>query len=138
MSKENKIAQFNPNEIGSADNNIFGLPFEPADASLVIIPVPWEVTVSYSAGTADGPAAVYDASYQVDLFDPFVADAWKLGIAMQPVSKKIKSTSNKLRKKAEKYIDMYAEGKTAEKNASMKSIKKEVMTHILCILTAIY
>ncbi len=45
MSKENKIAQFNPNDIGSADNNIFGLPFEPADASLVIIPVPWEVTV---------------------------------------------------------------------------------------------
>ena len=126
MSKENKIVQFNPNDIGSADNNIFGLPFEPADASLVIIPVPWEVTVSYSAGTADGPAAVYDASYQVDLFDPFVADAWKLGIAMQPVSKKIKSTSNKLRKKAEKYIDMYAEGKTAEKNATMKSIKKEV------------
>jgi len=34
MSKENKIAQFNPNDIGSADNNIFGLPFEPADASL--------------------------------------------------------------------------------------------------------
>jgi agmatinase len=126
MSKENKIAQFNPNDIGSADNNIFGLPFEPSDASLVIIPVPWEVTVSYSAGTADGPESVYDASYQVDLYDPFVADAWKLGIAMQPVSKKIKSTSNKLRKKAEKYIDMYAAGKTAEKNATMKSIKKEV------------
>lgn len=126
MSKENKIAQFNPNDIGSADNNIFGLPFEPADASLVIIPVPWEVTVSYSAGTADGPAAVYEASYQVDLYDPFVADAWKLGIAMQPVSKKIKSTSNQLRKKAEKYIDMYADGKTADKNATMKAIKKEV------------
>jgi agmatinase len=126
MSKENKIAQFNPNDIGSADNNIFGLPFEPADASLVIIPVPWEVTVSYSAGTADGPAAVYDASYQVDLYDPFVVDAWKLGIAMQPISKKIKSTSNKLRKKAEKYIDMYATGKKAEKNATMKAIKNEV------------
>lgn len=126
MSKENKIAQFNPNDIGSADNNIFGLPFESADASLVIIPVPWEVTVSYSAGTADGPAAVYEASYQVDLYDPFVIDAWKLGVAMQPISKKIKSTSNQLRKKAEKYIDMYADGKTADKNATMKAIKKEV------------
>ena len=126
MSKENKIAQFNPNDIGSADNNIFGLPFESVDASLVIIPVPWEVTVSYSAGTADGPAAVYEASYQVDLYDPFVIDAWKLGVAMQPISKKIKSTSNQLRKKAEKYIDMYADGKTADKNATMKVIKKEV------------
>lgn len=126
MSKEEIIAQFNPNDIGSADNNIFGLPFSPADASLVIIPIPWEVTVSYSAGTAAGPEAVYDASYQVDLYDPFVTDAWKLGVAMQPVSKKIKSTSNKLRKKAEKYIDMYAAGKTADTNHHMKKIKHEI------------
>lgn len=126
MSKEKKIESFNPNDIGSADNNIFGLPFQPKDASLVIIPVPWEVTVSYSAGTAAGPAAVYDASYQVDLYDPLIKDAWKLGIAMQPIDKKIKSTSNKLRKKAEQYIDMYADGKTANKNATMKTIKKEI------------
>ena len=126
MSKEKKTESFNPNDIGSADNNIFGLPFQPKDASLVIIPVPWEVTVSYSAGTAAGPAAVYDASYQVDLYDPLINDAWKLGIAMQPINKKIKSTSNKLRKKAEQYIDMYADGKTANKNATMKTIKKEI------------
>ncbi len=126
MSKEKKTESFNPNDIGSADNNIFGLPFQPKDASLVIIPVPWEVTVSYSAGTAAGPAAVYDASYQVDLYDPLIKDAWKLGIAMQPIDKKIKSTSNKLRKKAEQYIDMYADGKTANKNATMKTIKKEI------------
>lgn len=126
MSKADKIAQFNPNDIGAADNNIFGLPFTPADASLVIIPVPWEVTVSYSAGTAAGPEAVYDASYQVDLYDPFVEDAWKLGVAMQNVSKKIKSTSNKLRKKAEKYIDLYAQGKSADKHAGMKKMKHEI------------
>ncbi len=126
MSKEKKTESFNPNDIGSADNNIFGLPFQPKDASLVIIPIPWEVTVSYSAGTAAGPAAVYDASYQVDLYDPLINDAWKLGIAMQPINKKIKSTSNKLRKKAEQYIDMYADGKTANKNATMKTIKKEI------------
>jgi agmatinase len=127
-SKEETIAQFNPNDIGAADNNIFGLPFTPADASLVIIPVPWEVTVSYSAGTAKGPEAVYDASYQVDLFDPFVKDAWKLGMAMMEVNEEIKSTSKKLRKKAEKYIDLYAAGKIASKNKDMKTIKKEIDT----------
>lgn len=126
MSKQDKIAQFNPNDIGAADNNIFGLPFTPADASLVIIPVPWEVTVSYSAGTVAGPEAIYDASYQVDLYDPFVTDAWKLGVAMQHVSKKVKSTSNKLRKKAEKYIDLYAQGKSADKHPGMKKIKQEI------------
>jgi agmatinase len=126
MSKNTNIEDFNPNDIGNADNNIFGLPFYPADASLVIIPVPWEVTVSYSAGTAKGPEAVYDASYQVDLYDPFVKDAWKLGVAMMSVDSEIKQTSKRLRKKAEKYIDMYSLGKTATKNAQMKAIKKEI------------
>jgi agmatinase len=125
MNKEEAIALFNPNEIGSADNNIFGLPFTPSNASLVIIPIPWEVTVSYSAGTAKGPAAIYEASYQVDLFDSFVKDAWKLGMAMLPENKEIKSMSNKLRKKAEKYIDMYAEGKV---NSQAKAIRKEINT----------
>jgi agmatinase len=126
MSKVKKIASFNPNDIGNSDNNIFGLPFTPEEAELVIIPVPWEVTVSYSAGTADGPEAVYEASYQVDLYDPYVKNAWKLGIAMLPVDKKIRSTSNRLRNQTEKYIDLYAKGKTYEKNKLMRTIKAEV------------
>ena len=126
MSKQTKIAAFNPNDIGNADNNIFGLPFTPEEASLVIIPVPWEVTVSYNGGTAQGPEAVYEASYQVDLFDPNVSDAWKLGLAMQPINKKIKSTSSKLRKKATRYIDLYAAGKDPNKNPEMREIKQEI------------
>jgi len=126
MNKEKKIQSFNPNDIGSADGNIYGLPFTVEEADVVILPVPWEVTVSYSAGTASGPEAVYEASFQVDLYDPIVTDAWKRGIAMLPVSKKIKTQSNTLRKKAEKYIDMYAEGKTPEKNAGMRKIQQEI------------
>lgn len=126
MNKEKKIQSFNPNDIGSADGNIYGLPFTVEEADVVILPVPWEVTVSYSAGTASGPEAVYEASFQVDLYDPIVSDAWKRGIAMLPVSKKIKTQSNTLRKKAEKYIDMYAEGKTPEKNAGMRKIQQEI------------
>lgn len=126
MTKQEKINNFNPNDIGDAENNIFGLPFSPAEADLVIIPVPWEVTVSYNAGTAEGPAAIYEASYQVDLYDSNVPDAWKKGMAMLPIDEKIAETSKKLRKKAEKYIDMYASGKTAEKNKSMQLIQKEI------------
>jgi agmatinase len=123
MSKEKKAAQFNPNEPGDSGNTLFGLPFTPEEAELVIIPVPWEVTVSYSAGTAKGPEAVYDASFQVDLYDPYVKNAWKLGLAMLPIDKKILSTSNKLRKQAEKYIDLYAQGKSADKNKFMRTVK---------------
>lgn len=126
--KKAEESNFNPNDIGQADNNIFGLPFTPENANLVIIPVPWEVTVSYNAGTANGPQAIYDASYQVDLYDPIVDDAWKLGIAMLPVKKKIKAASNKLRKKAEKYISLYAKGKTAQNNEQMAKILQEVNT----------
>src|ERR1700759_4961821 len=107
MSKQDKINNFDPNGLGDANNNIYGLPFTTDEAEVVIIPVPWEVTVSYSAGTANGPQAIYDASYQVDLYDPYIKDAWKIGIAMEPVSKKLQDISNILRKKAEKYIGLY-------------------------------
>ena len=96
MSRLDKIKNFDPNGIGDANNNIYGLPFDCDDAELVIIPVPWDVTVSYCAGTANGPEAIYDASLQVDLYDPFVKDAWKIGIAMDNVSKKIKTKSKKV------------------------------------------
>jgi len=126
MSKQTETANFNPNDIGNTDNTIFGLPFTSETASLVIIPVPWEVTVSYSSGTANGPQAIYDASFQVDLFDTNVSDAWKLGMAMLPIDKKVKSKSKTLRKKAEKYIEMYAAGKSVSKNDLMKAIQKEI------------
>lgn len=126
MSRLDKIKSFDPNGIGDANSNIYGLPYDCEDAALVIIPVPWDVTVSYSAGTANGPEAVYDASLQVDLFDPFVKDAWKIGIAMDKVSKKIKSKNKTLRKKAVKYLDLYAEGNVPEISTSMRKIRYDI------------
>ncbi len=126
MTKATEIKEFDPNAIGDTTENIYGLPFNCDNASLVIIPVPWEVTVSYSPGTADGPEAIFNASYQVDLFDPNVPDAWKMGIAMDKISKKIKSKSTTLRKKAEKYIQMYMNGEIPEKSTIMKNIQEEI------------
>ncbi|MFN0204529.1 MAG: agmatinase family protein [Bacteroidia bacterium] len=91
---------FDPNGLGMANGNLYGLPFSVEEAKLVIIPVPWEVTVSYRAGTADGPQAILDASLQVDLFDEEIPDAWKLGIAMLPISTEIREKSDNLRTKA--------------------------------------
>jgi agmatinase len=39
------------------------------DAAVVILPVPLESTVSYGAGTSRGPAAIIEASTQVELYD---------------------------------------------------------------------
>jgi len=76
-SKDKKIQAFNVNGIGLRSDGIFGLPFSAEESETVIVPVPWDVTVSYGAGTAQGPEAIRNASYQVDLFDSEVPDAWK-------------------------------------------------------------
>ena len=38
-------------------------------ARVLVLPIPFEATVSYSGGTADGPAAIIAASQQVELYD---------------------------------------------------------------------
>jgi len=53
------LTQFDPNSVGLLSNNVFGLPFSEEDAKLVLLPVPWEVTVSYSNGTARGPEQIF-------------------------------------------------------------------------------
>lgn len=126
MSKAEKIKNFNPNDLGDKNANIYGLPFTTDEAEVVIVPVPWEVTVSYAAGTAKGPQAVFDASFQVDLYDPNIKDAWKIGVAMDKIPTNIQKKSNGLRKKAETYIGMLEDGKSAEKNATMRKIQTEV------------
>ncbi|HYE55987.1 MAG TPA: agmatinase, partial [Chitinophagaceae bacterium] len=83
------LSTFDPNSVGNPNNNIFGLPFSEEDARLVILPVPWEVTVSYGAGTSRAAEHIFKASIQVDLFDPEVKDGWKQGYYIRPVNKKI-------------------------------------------------
>lgn len=100
---------------------IYGLPFTVSEAEVVLVPVPWEVTVSYRAGTAHGPEAIRQASYQLDLFDPNIDDAWQLGIAMEEVSTTWLQTSAELRHKSERYI-AWLEGSGAD--LSEDSIKE--------------
>ena len=127
MSKlSDKIRSFNPNNLGQADSNIFGLPFEVEEARVVLVPVPWEVTVSYGGGTAAGPQAILDASKQVDLFDPDFKDAWKLGVAMDAIPRKIGKTSHRLRPLAERYIDLLAAGEEPTSHKAMGRIHAQI------------
>jgi agmatinase len=109
ISKEEVIQSFDPNAPGTS-GNLFGLPFSVEQSEVVIVPVPWEVTVSYQTGTAQGPQAILDASAQVDLFVRDIADAWKLGVAMQPVPENILEESTKLRELSSQYIESLEEG----------------------------
>ena len=120
-SKAEKIRKFDPNNLASEDSNIFGLPFNAEEADTVLIPVPWDVTVSYGAGTAKGPKVIMEASKQVDLFHLHIPDAWKKGIYMLPVPKNIYETSKKYRKKAEKIIDALASGSQNEDTRNLQT-----------------
>jgi agmatinase len=118
------LSHFDPNAASNPNNNIFGLPFTEEDARLVILPVPWEVTVSYNAGTARAADHIFKASMQVDLFDPDSGEAWKQGFFMRPPDKKILLKSDYLRKEAELYIDYISHGEILEKNLFMcKSLR---------------
>lgn len=110
MSKQDKINAFNPNGAGDTSGKIFGLPFTIEEADVVILPVPWDVTVSYGAGTAAGPEAVLNASPQLDLYDEDLGSIWKHGIAMLPISEELKAHSSELRAMAEPLIRMQEEG----------------------------
>lgn len=120
------LTTFDPNSVGNPRNNIFGLPFTEEQARLVILPIPWEVTVSYSAGTARAPEHIFKASLQVDLFDPDYRDAWRQGFFMREADKKILIKSDYLRREAELYINYIAEGEDVNSNKFMCKTLKEV------------
>ncbi len=77
---------FNPNDAALEDSGIFGLPYSVTEATLVLLPVPWDATTSYGGGTAHGPQAIFNASKQVDLYDLELGNFFEAGIAMQDES----------------------------------------------------
>lgn len=121
--KEELIKQFDPSSPGMA-GSLFGLPFDEETAEIIVIPVPWEVTVSYSGGTVNGPSAVRNASLQVDLYLRDIAEAWKLGVFMPEENDRWRRMSDSLRPKAEKYIGMLEEG--IEEHPELDLIKSEI------------
>lgn len=120
------LSNFDPNSAGNPNNNIFGLPFSEEDARLVILPVPWEVTVSCGSGTARSAENIFKASLQVDLFDPDFPDGWREGFYMREADKKVLLKSDYLRKEAELYIDYISKGEIVGDNQFMCKALKEV------------
>ncbi|MEM9858622.1 MAG: agmatinase family protein [Bacteroidota bacterium] len=103
-SKKEIIEAFDPNAPASYDS-LFGLPFDEDHADLIILPAPWEVTVSYRSGTSNAPEAILAASRQVDLDLPNIKEAWTMGFHMLPVSEELKEENSKYRDLAKQYID---------------------------------
>ena len=105
MSRKIKIENFDPNGVGVHNGRFIGLPFDREEAKVVLIQAPWDVTVSSSSGTCLGPANILESSYQLDLFDDFVEDAWKMGLYLEPQDQTLLDQNKHLRETAETYIE---------------------------------
>ncbi len=110
MTKQQIIDTFDPSQPGLADASIFGLPFSAEQSEIIIIPVPWEVTVSYGAGASEGPEAVLDASFQVDLNHQDFPGLWKLGIYYDAAPEHWKIHSDKYKALAQPIIEALENG----------------------------
>ena len=98
------VPSFDPSSAARHDG-IYGLPFTPEEARVVLVPVPWEATVSYGSGTADGPAAILAASRQVDLLDRETGRPYEAGVAMLEIPAEVRRWSDEARGRAAPVIE---------------------------------
>jgi agmatinase len=122
----NQLPDYNPSGVGEINGNFLGLPFDYESANLIIIPIPWEVTVSYNAGTAQGPEKILVASRQIDLFDFDHPHGWKQGIYMREIPQDMVEKNNFHRQQAERIIERLVSGKSLEETPDLTSILTEI------------
>jgi len=115
---------FDPNGVGVDNGNYFGLPGSPEDARLVLISAPWDVTVSYGAGSCYAPDAMIEASTQLDLYDEAAPDAWRRGIGTADIDYTLLETSQRLRSDAERVIRHLEEGGSVDDEAIERKLRR--------------
>ncbi len=124
--RNQKLADFNPDGPGVSGNNVFGLPFGFEESELILLPVPWEVTASYGSGSAAAPKAIFEASYQVDLYDLDFGDTWKKGIYMLDSSQELMLKNRMLKPKAKEIIRLLEHGKLVDEDPALISSLQEI------------
>jgi len=116
------VKVFDPNAAAQPDSGIFCLPHTPDEAKVVLLPVPWDVTTSYRAGTANGPQAILAASRQIDLFDVETGKPWMAGIAMIQEAAEIRAMNTEARAIAEPVIAAGGAGRDPDLETAVKRV----------------
>ncbi len=98
------LRDHDPDDAPPADAGVFGFDFSVEESQLVLLPVPWDVTTSYRAGTANGPEAILKASHQLDLWDVDLGEVWRGGITMVQAPEWVREANRTLRVDAERVI----------------------------------
>ncbi|HHM21217.1 MAG TPA: agmatinase, partial [Bacteroidetes bacterium] len=121
-----KTASFDPSGVGVKNGRFIGLPFSEEDARIVLLPVPWDVTVSFADGTATAAQNILECSYQLDLYDTDAGDAWKTGIYMRPPDMLWLKKNKLLRKDAVAYIHFLESGGKPQSDPHFLKILKKI------------
>jgi len=99
------------NDSSDTSTGLFGLPFSVEQASVVIVPAPWDAACSQGLGTAQAPQLILDSSRYVELHDVVLGNIYERGIAMAPLTPafdQLNETAQQQQSSVEK-LDMLSE-----------------------------
>jgi agmatinase len=99
-----------PDDISIVNENFFGFSSSIEEASIIYLPIPWDVTTSYGEGTAEGPQAILDASYQLEWYDFDFPEIWRVPRNTVPISEEIRQKNREMRSHAKKVIQHLENG----------------------------
>lgn len=105
---------------------LFGASPRPEDCAIVILPVPWDATVSYGEGTAKAPDQMTGASHQLDLEDPVFTKPYRAGITMLPTPQQIQELNAAARTRALRILASH--GDKAPDKADLKFVNDASLT----------
>lgn len=126
------------------EGHIFGLPCEKKRAHWWLLPVPWGVTASFREGTEAAPAAILEASAQVDTAVVGVEAPWKLGVYMLPIAQRWQQAHTRLRPQVRNYLQALAQAADrapyqaliAEANEQTEALRLWIQAEVQKILAA--
>lgn len=117
---------FDPNGIGVANGNFCGLPVRKEEAELILIPVPWDATASYGRGAANGPAAILEASLQLDLFHHRYPQVHNTRVFMEEIDADIKRQSELFGERTAVYMDFLSNGGHSDESEASRHLLEEI------------
>lgn len=116
---------FDPSGVAVQNGQFMGLTVTESEAETLILPIPWDVTTSYRAGTVHGPQAVLEASCQLDFGNSTLSDAWTMKVHTLPIPQEWFEKSQELRKLTENYIHFLEQGGDVETDSKQQEILAE-------------
>jgi len=134
---------YDPNGPADPSAGIFGLPHDYSESKVVFLPIPWEATTSYGGGTVHGPAAILNASSQLDLFDRDVVNPYLAGLHCLPLDTAIEAMNAEAKALAEPIKAALGEvkgnpeleSKLAQVNAASAKLNQGVYQQVKRILS---